>query len=81
MPLPVKWSHPELQDGEVFVTNASERSSGKYQDDPRSDWDACGWTTKRRGKIAYDIQYKPISGMFPIFAQRQELEAAGVKIK
>ncbi len=77
-----RWSHPELQDGEVFITNASDSSSGKYPGDTRSDWDACGWKTKRRGKVAYDIHGKPISaGVFPIFARREELEAAGVKIK
>ena len=60
--------HPELQEGEIFLTNTNEGMS----------W--CGWKTKRQGKIAYDIEGNPIShmGYVPIFVQRSELRAAGI---
>ncbi|MEK7082586.1 MAG: hypothetical protein AAB972_00320 [Patescibacteria group bacterium] len=65
----VSKNHPELQDGEVFLTNASYR---------RSSWESIGWRTKRKGVIAYDIYGKQINGMFPVFVQKEELINGGI---
>lgn len=61
----VNKNHPELREGEVFLTNALSLSG-------------IGWKTKRSGYVAYDIYGKPIHGMFPVFVQRKELEKAGI---
>ncbi len=80
-------AHPELREGEVFLTNASDdcmrmgfRSlRDRYEEvDYRSGWDAIGWKTKRRGIAAYDVFNNPIDGMFPVFVQREELVRAGI---
>jgi hypothetical protein len=64
--------HPEARDGEVLTGNMW-----------RSDFAKVGWKTKRRGKIAYLTDGRPIpkSQVFvPCFVQRSEIEAAGVDI-
>ncbi|MBI2024758.1 MAG: hypothetical protein HYT03_01530 [Candidatus Harrisonbacteria bacterium] len=75
-------SHPELRDGEVFLTNASDDDklptrlidyAGNY-----SDWESIGWRTKRRGVVAYDIYGRPVPEMFPVFVQRNELIRGGI---
>lgn len=68
--------HPELRRGEVFLTNASD--DDQYIDDKRSGWECIGWKTKRRGRIAYDINNKPIPDMFPVFVRRSELLRGGI---
>ena len=78
--------HPELREGEVFISNISSlrvcspRLSiyPDWPDDNRSDWECIGWKTKRMGNIAYDIHGRPINGMHPVFAQRAELQKDGV---
>lgn len=64
-------NHPETREGEVFITNTDH-----------SDYNHIGWTTKRAGDVAYDIYGKPIGrgwpGSFPVFAQKSELEEAGI---
>ncbi len=63
-------NHPELQKGEVWLTNTQE-----------DGWHDIGWSTKRAGTVAYDRAGCAISTSpryFPVFAQRSELEAAGV---
>lgn len=58
--------HPELQDGEVFLTNT-------YID----DFDRIQWKTKRMGEQAYDKNGKPVpgySGIYPVFVQKSEYE-------
>lgn len=66
-------THPELRNGEVFITNASEEDDG---------WDSIGWKTKRKGEFSYDIHGKPLGyrwpDSFPVFALRKELEEAGI---
>ena len=71
-------NHPELRDGEVFITNAFHDSNGRFPDDPRRDWEAVGWKSKRAGAVAYTTSGKRIRGMFPIFAKRSELLKAGI---
>lgn len=72
--------HPETAKGEVFLTNISNSFSDAqlFDHDDRSDWESIGWRTKRRGLVAYDIYGKPISGMRPVFVQRDELLKGGV---
>jgi hypothetical protein len=67
--------HPEIKSGEVFITNADA-----------SSFFSVGWKTKRRGNIALDSLGRPIGqrawpGCFPVFAQKNELAAAGVNIE
>ena len=66
--------HPELQPGEVFITNSDA-----------SDFHEIGWHTKRVGIVALDNLGRPIGqrawpGSFPVFAQKSELAAKGVVI-
>ncbi|MDO8560786.1 MAG: hypothetical protein Q7R91_01055 [bacterium] len=78
--IPDVWkNHPELQDGEVFLTNASDDDWDRISDDPHSSWESIGWKTKRMGNVAYDIiEGKPVPGMFPVFVQKRELMEAGI---
>jgi hypothetical protein len=64
------WKHPELEEGEVFLTNATI-----------DEFDKIGWKTKRRGEIAYDINNNPLSpinqpDLYPVFAKQSEIESA-----
>lgn len=79
-------NHPELRKGEVFITNISLESQPQIcpdfgcQADNRSDWECVGWKTKRMGNVAHDIYGTPLTGlgMRPVFAQRAELQKAGL---
>ena len=55
-------THPELQQGEMFVTNST-----------MEHLDTIGWKTKRTGKIAYDIGGKEIHWLVPVFRQSNEV--------
>jgi len=55
--------HPELMEGEIWVSNCSEDS-----------YDKIGWKTKRRGEIAYDVNGKVVREFFPVFIQASEKE-------
>jgi len=61
------WSnHPELQSGEIFLTNIDSEHLHLIQ-----------WKTKREGKIAYDCDGQKFGehpDIFPIFVKREELE-------
>lgn len=71
--------HPELKEGEVFLTNVSnDDMSRRIMNSRETDWEAIGWKTKRLGNIAYDIYNKIIVGMFPVFVQRSELQKSGI---
>lgn len=67
-------NHPELRRGEVFVTNTD---ADHYR--------FVGWETKRAGEVSYDIYGEPLDerwpNSFPVFAQRSEVEAAGLDIE
>ncbi|MEK7635331.1 MAG: hypothetical protein AAB446_02810 [Patescibacteria group bacterium] len=78
-------NHPERQSDEVFITNADNvDQSDSMIGGPRdflfitgSSWDNVGWKTKRKGKVAYDIEGKPLGnrwpGAFPVFAKQEEI--------
>lgn len=53
--------HPEIREGEVFVTNCMP-----------SVFPQIGWKTKRRGIVAYDRDGTPVKEMFPVFIQQSE---------
>ena len=61
--------HPELEEGEIFLTNSS------YEDYPKLIWE-----TKRQGIIAYDINGKSVKGLFPIFVQKKEYDNGMKKV-
>jgi len=65
-------NHPELQEGEVFLTNMLP---DRVLDD-QSDWEAIGWATKRVGLVAYDRKGNPLDDYIPVFIQRSESEEA-----
>lgn len=72
-------NHPEIMKGEVFLTNVGEgRDFGMSFPLHNDDFAAIGWKTKRCGRIAYDIYGKPVSGMEPVFVQRDELKKGGI---
>lgn len=66
-------THPELQEGEVFLTNAAP-----------IDWDKIVYESKRKGDIAYMIngtplkEGNPVSWHFPVFVKRDELAGLGL---
>jgi hypothetical protein len=76
-------THPEQRLGEIFLMNASDVSVPVIMRMKGlcpltiisfcSSWEAIGWETKRRGKIAYDANNIPIAGMFPVFIRAKEL--------
>ncbi len=57
-------SHPELQLGEVWLTN-----------DDDEGWEYIGYQYKRRGNTAYDCWHKRVDSLFPIFVHKVEYEA------
>ena len=63
--------HPEIQEGEVFLTNAD-----------LDNFKEIGWKTKRLGKVTFNIYGKRFrsESFFPVFVQRKELEEVGITI-
>jgi len=64
--------HPELQPGEIWLTNTSPYSFANIP-----------WSTKRMGRIAYGMRgnmVNPKEGVKPVFVKRSELEQHGVSI-
>lgn len=60
------WQHPELREGEMFLTNSTEEEYGRIR-----------WMTKRIGEVAYNIRGEVIDSidkLFPVFVQKQEYE-------
>ena len=55
-------NHPELREGEAWVTNSSQDGSEIHL------------RTKRIGKTAYDVNGTPVEGLLPVFALKTELE-------
>ena len=60
--------HPELKEGEVFVTNCADEEVFNH----------LVWKTKRRGLVVYGRDGKREIGGFPVFAKKSEAEGAGV---
>jgi len=56
-------THPELSEGEMFLTNVL---SGDYR--------LIGWKTKRTGVHAYTINGEDATGYTPVFDQKEEYE-------
>lgn len=76
--------HPELQEGEMFLTNEAPRANEKYfeakhaqaavklkVEDPR---ERGKYKTARVGNVAYDVKGEVVEGLFPVFVQRSEYE-------
>ncbi len=66
-------SHPELQPGEIFLTNARSW-----------EWDEIPYRSKRKGHVAYDIHGTkvPASEMaFPVFIAAAELHTAAKDLR
>jgi hypothetical protein len=62
-----KTQHPECHPDETFIGNVDARGFA-----------ACGWKSKRRGVLAYDITGNSISavnGLRPLFANTEEMQA------
>jgi len=73
------WKHPELREGEIYLTNCYEEE--ELEENCVEDFSAIGWKTKRRGRKAYDINRERIyNGAFPVFVRATELEEAGIDI-
>ena len=66
-----RYQHPELREGEVFLTNSSFS---------HEDYQRIVWKTKRAGHTAYDVEGKVVKNCFPVFVQTTELDKAGVKL-
>ena len=80
-------NHPELERGEMFLTNISLSKTYYYwmpeywMPEPRArmnEWTAIGWSTKRLGNFAYDIRGNIIPELRPVFVQEREIQKAGV---
>jgi len=69
-------NHPERLDDEVFVANADDEINPQRG---ITSYRAIGWTTKRRGGIAYNANGKPFRGnghkSFPVFVKQREIKA------
>ena len=71
-------THPEQQEGEIFLSNSHD---GDAQGETgRTNYECIGWKSKRRGVTAYDVKGKVVHGCFPVFVQRDEIEAADPSI-
>lgn len=66
--------HPELREGEIFLTNVGF-------DFDTEEWRNIGWRTKRMGICAYDVDGKVLEHTRPVFVQRKEMEKAGINLK
>ena len=67
-------THPELRDGEIFLTNV-------YLYGAAVDYNDIGWDTKRFGKCAYTIFGERAVGCIPVFVQKSEWEKGGKNVK
>ena len=67
--------HPELQPGEVWLTNSLEG----FADVGMPDSSGIGFKTKRLGNIAYTKSGEVAKGYSPVFVQKSELDAHRTK--
>ncbi len=62
--------------GEVFISNFD---CEKVDEKGLTQWQNCGWRTKRAGKRAYDIHgnYLPFDEyrLYPVFVEEHEIRA------
>jgi hypothetical protein len=63
--------HPELEEGEVFLTNSNQRV-----------FDQMSWNTKRKGLVALDGEGLMTNNndWFPVFINKKELVVSGLDI-
>ena len=60
--------HPEIEEGEMFLTNVSEHEINEFLSH-------CKYDSKRIGKIAYDINSgEKTMGFLPVFISKEEYE-------
>ena len=67
-------THPELLDGEMFLTNIH-----KYDDE--SVYRSIGYNTKRKGNIAYTIDGEISKSSFPVFINKKEYDEVQKKFR
>jgi len=65
-------SHPELKTGEIWLTN--ENDFLKFDLSP-SVYSTLPFPSKRKGKVAYDMEGNIQDFSYPIFVQKSEWEA------
>lgn len=74
--------HPELLNGEMFLTNVFEGMPDFDDDEDDGSLEyqfrSIGWASKRLGNQAYDIRGNPLPTGHPVFVKMAELEHAGV---
>ena len=76
------FKHPELQTGEIFLTNISSkyywnRELGLYERSPKSlkiNFKEIGYKSKRLGKNAYNQNGNLIRGQRPVFVKKKEYD-------
>ena len=77
-------NHPELNEGEVFLTNSDERPAIPKKGRPTNstNFSIIPFSTKRKGKTSYDVHgiivddnYWP--GSFPVFVSKAEIDKMG----
>lgn len=79
-------NHPELKEGEVWITNIPIEPGPLEPDFPlmsrkKTRLSDIGWSTKRVGAIAYTTDNKIHGGHIPVFVQRTELEKAKIDMR
>lgn len=64
--------HPELEEGEVFLTNSNLKAFNQMS-----------WKTKRKGRVALDGKGLMTNNddWFPVFISSNELKVSGFDIK
>ena len=73
----VSKAHPELREGEVFLTNIVVEDVL----DGEGNWEEIEHKTKRQGQQAYDIWGLPLPARFkPVFVQQSELVEKGIRL-
>lgn len=76
-------NHPELKEGEVFLTNSDDRSAIRDQgcSDKSTNYSVIPFSTKRKGTMSYNIHGKSISSTwpdsFPVFVLKSEIDKIG----
>lgn len=78
-------NHPELQAGEVWLTNilppTGHMESNLDRSPRRMSLSDIAWTTKRTGVIAYTTHNEIHRGYIPVFVKRSELIGAGIDLR
>lgn len=82
----INTNHPELQDGEVWLTNVfiGTMENGHIPillDYPNNQLEGIGWLTKRTGIVAYTADNQISEANVPVFVQRVELEKAHINMR